>query len=95
MWKCNEINSENWKKAIVEFKPNRALKTCNITHVENDMSERNHNVPFGEEVTQKIINGVAIAAADASVQNDKIGEHWMLSDKEKIIRIEKKLHHKK
>ena len=49
--KCNEINSENWKKAIAEFKPNGALKMHSIMHVENDMSERNHNVPFGEEVT--------------------------------------------
>ena len=63
-----------------------------IMHVENDMNERNHNVPFGEEVTQKTINRVAIAAVE--VQNDKMGGYWTLTDKEKAIRIEKKLCHK-
>ena len=32
--KCNKINSENWNKAMTEFKPNGALKTHSITHFE-------------------------------------------------------------
>ena len=83
----------NFRKTIAEMKPNSSFVIHEIFGLDYGESAE-VQVPFNDQITRSIEQGMAVAATDASVKGYGMGGCWIFTDLQKNFKQERMLYHK-
>ena len=68
-----QIEEQELRKTVAEMKPNKSMVIHCMFPPQHGESNINYDVPFNEQVTKSIEEGIAVAATDASVKEHCMG----------------------
>ena len=79
---------------MVEIKLSGAFITCGIFHIRDGDSQFDTRLVFNKNATERIENGLVVAATGASIKDGQIGGSWRLGNQNNRKLLSNKLCHK-